>query len=145
MPTVRVDPLRWLPPPAARVGPGTTGLAYGPRGRTCQRTITLSSCKGGSAGGSSKPVATSSLASGGTFTWVNGNTTTFNTPKLKSSKMLTAKCVAKYGSGASEESATGTVTAQSGTGDSPIPGVFKAKVCIDSAGNIHALTPATIR
>ena len=111
---------------------------------TVSGTITLSGCKGGSTGGSSQPAATSSLASGGTFTWVNGNTTTFSAPTLKSSKTLTKKCVAKYGSGASEESAKGTVTGQSGTGDSPIPGVFKAFVCIDSAGNIHALKPSTV-
>jgi hypothetical protein len=103
----------------------------------------VSGCKGGSTGGSSEPVATTSLASGGTITWVNGNTTTFSAPKLTSSKTLTAKCVAKYGAGTSEDYAKATVTAQSGTGDSPIPGVFKAWVCIDSAGNVHALKPAT--
>ncbi len=110
---------------------------------TVSGTITLSGCTGGSTGGSSQPVATSSLASGGTITWVNSNTTTFSAPTLKSSKTLTKTCVKKYGSGSSEESAKGTITAQSGTGDSPIPGVFKAEVCIDSAGNIHALKPTT--
>jgi hypothetical protein len=110
---------------------------------TVSGTITLSGCTGGSTGGSSQPVATSSLASGGTFTWINGNTTTFGAPTLKSSKTLTKTCVKKYGAGSTEESAKGTVTGQSGTGDSPIPGVFKAEVCIDSAGNIHALKPAT--
>lgn len=105
--------------------------------------ITISGCKGGSTGGSSQPFAAASLATGGTITWSNGNTTTVGTAKVTSSKKLTKKCVAKYGTGASEFTAKGTVTAQSGTGDSPIPGKFSGEVCEDSSGNLHALKPLT--
>ncbi len=76
--------------------------------------------------------------------WNNGNTTTITKPQLKSSKKLTVKCVAKYGAGTSEETGTAVVTSQVGTGDSPIPGVFKAKMCFDSAGNIHGLKPTKV-
>ena len=109
---------------------------------TATGTIVLSGCTGGSTGGSSQP--TMVLAAGGTITWNNGNTTTITKPQLKSSKKLTVKCVAKYGAGTSEETGTAVVTSQVGTGDSPIPGVFKAKMCFDSAGNIHALKPTKV-
>ena len=110
---------------------------------TASGTITLSGCTGGSTGGSSQPAPTLSLATGGTITWINGNTTTFASPSVKVSKKLTKKCVKLYGSGSSEDQGKSTITSQSGTGDSPIPGKFTATVCIDGSGNVHALKPAT--
>jgi hypothetical protein len=107
--------------------------------------IFLEGCTGGSTGGGSQFVLTSTvLATGGTITWNNGNTTTITAGTLKTSQKLTTKCVAKYGPGTSGKKKTAVVTTQVGTGDSPIPGVFKAKMCIDSAGNIHALKPTTV-
>ena len=112
---------------------------------TATGTIFWQGCTGGSTGGSSQFVLTSTvLVTGGTITWSNGNTTTITKAQLRSSKKLTVKCVAKYGVGTTEETGTATVTSQVGTGDSPIPGVFKAKMCFDSAGNIHALKPTKI-
>ncbi|HXW33944.1 MAG TPA: hypothetical protein VEJ87_05145 [Acidimicrobiales bacterium] len=105
--------------------------------------ITISGCTGGTTGGSSMPFAASSLATGGTITWIDGNTTTVGAATLTSPAKLVKKCVKLYGTGSTEFSAKGKVTAQTGVGDSPIPGKYSGEVCEDPSGNLHALKPLT--
>jgi hypothetical protein len=101
-------------------------------------TIVISGCTGGNTGGSSQPVVATSLATGGTITYVDSNTTTIGAATIKSPAKLVKKCRKLYGTGTSEDSVSGKVTA-SNTGIVPIPGKYSGAVCIDSAGNIHAL------
>jgi hypothetical protein len=105
---------------------------------TVTGTITISGCTGGNTGGSSKPTPTSTLASGGTIDWVSGSTTTFNQPTLKT--VSAKKCpgyVKKGSNNPTAESASGTVTADTGDGIK-VPGKFKGKVCVSPSGTITA-------
>jgi hypothetical protein len=105
---------------------------------TVSGTITISGCTGGNTGGSSNPTPTSSLATGGTIHWVSGSTTTFNQPTVKTVSAKKCPGYVKGGSNnPSAESASGTVTADTGDGIK-VPGKFKGEVCISSSGTITA-------
>jgi hypothetical protein len=127
--------------PAGAIGVTTTcasisGAAGG--------TFVFSHCTGGSTGGSSVPMDTNSFFQfGGLITWSNGNTTNISSQAggALSRKQL-AKCVAKFGATSADAKVTGVVSA-SNTGETPIPGAFKAKVC-DSSGAVHNLGAVTI-
>ena len=140
---------------------GASVLASGPAGAaaqvkystiTCKKltgtisgTTVASSCKGGDTGGSSEPLNSSTLATGGTITWVSGSTTTISAPVLKSTSAT--KCPG-YVKGAatnpSAESFTTSVTADSGDG-LKLPGAAKGAVCISASGSITALKPLSAK
>jgi hypothetical protein len=104
-------------------------------------TITVSGCTGGKTGGSSKPVNTVTLASGGTIDWVSGSTTTIGKPTLTSTSATKCPGYVKKGSNnPSAEKFTATVTADTGDGIK-VPGTAKGAVCISSSGAVTALKP----
>jgi hypothetical protein len=136
---------------------GASVLASGPAGAaaqvkystiTCKKltgtisgTTVASSCKGGDTGGSSEPLNSSTLATGGTITWVSGSTTTISAPVLKSTSAT--KCPG-YVKGGSNNPTADTFTAKvtADKGDSlKVPGKASGAVCISSSGNITALKP----
>jgi hypothetical protein len=108
---------------------------------TVTGTTVVSGCKGGNTGGSSQPLNSSTLATGGTITWVSGSTTTISAPVLKSTSAT--KCPGYVKGGSSNPTAdkfTATVTAD--TGDNlKVPGKATGAVCISSSGAISALKP----
>jgi hypothetical protein len=99
-------------------------------------TITASGCTGVPTGGGSKPIAATALASGGTVTWLNNKTTTIDKPTL-TGETDTGEHAGTTGcpTGTSETEASGHVTADT-TGLSPVPGKYKAEVCVDGSNNI---------
>ena len=118
------------PASAAFVGIKCTGLTG-----TVSGTIKATGCNGNT-GGSSVAQTTSSLLSGGVVHWVNGKTTTIgpastSTTETDSDAPPKGPCPA----GTSETSAKGSVTADT-TGSAPVPGMYKAEVCVDGSGNI---------
>ena len=104
-------------------------------------TVTVSGCTGGNTGGSSEPIDSSTLATGGTIDWVSGSTTTIGAPTLKSTS---AKKCPGYVKGASSEPSadkiSATVTADTGDG-LKVPGKATGAVCISQSGAITALKP----
>jgi hypothetical protein len=132
---------------AALVSGGTVGAALAPSaGAAKTKTIKCTKLKGtvtgniqasgcnGNTGTKSKKMASSVLASGGTVKWANGKTTTIGAPSLATGSLCPA--------GDTDEIASGAVTADTTGSAKPIPGVYNAEVCIDSAGNI-TLAPGT--
>jgi hypothetical protein len=88
-------------------------------------TVTLSGCNGNT-GGSSQPLLATSLASGGTITWSNTQTTTVT---LTVSSPTGGTCPAHT----TLEEAKGKSTADT-TGSAPVGGKVKVFVCLTSAG-----------
>ncbi len=133
----------------ALVSGGQAFAATGPKGKvtcssitgTASGTVTVSGCidaKGASTGGSSQPLPTTSLALGGTVTWVNGKTTTFSQPSIVATNAK--KCPGYVKGGSNNPSAdkfAGAVT--SDTSGMKVPGKFKGAVCISPSGNVTAL------
>jgi hypothetical protein len=108
---------------------------------TVAGTIVVSGCTGGNTGGSSKPIATSALASGGTITWTSGSTTTIGSPTLSATSAK--KCPGYVKGGSNNPTAdkfAGKVTADTGDGIK-VPGTDKGAVCISSSGSVTALKP----
>ena len=95
-------------------------------------TVTLSGCSGNT-GGSSQPIASTALATGGTVNWASGKTTTVTLSVKQKGK----KCPA----GSSEYQAKGSVTADT-TGSATVGGAAKATACVNAAGAI-SLVPGT--
>jgi hypothetical protein len=128
--------------------------AAGPNGKTvCSTvsgtvtgTITVSGCvdaNTASTGGSSNPVGTTSLATGGTLTWINGKTITFTAATVTPTNPK--KCPGYVKGAATNPTAdkfTGGVTAS--TSGMKIPGKIKGAVCISHAGAITALKPLKV-
>jgi hypothetical protein len=111
---------------------------------TITGNITISGCSGGNTGGSSNPIPTSSLSSGGTITWVSGSTTTISAATLVSTSAK--KCPGYVKGGSSNPSAdkvSGTVTADTGDGIKT-PGKYKGAVCISSTGTITNVPGKTL-
>jgi hypothetical protein len=103
-------------------------------------TVTLSGCTSAATGGSSKPLPATSLASGGTITWVNSKTTTV-TLKVSTTEhdgTETQTCPA----GTSEYEAKGKVTADT-TGFAPVGGVAKAEACVNGTTGAISLEPGS--
>jgi hypothetical protein len=88
-------------------------------------SITLSGCSGNT-GGSSTPLDSAVLATGGTITWVNGKTTTvtMTVGHTETDPTETRSCPAT----SSEFESRGTVTADT-TGSAPVGGVAKSEEC----------------
>src|ERR1700730_5432036 len=74
---------------------GAASAASGPKGKsTCTSvpgpatgTVPISGCpdaNGANTGGPSQPISTAALATGGTVTWLSGNTSTFGAATLTS-------------------------------------------------------------
>jgi len=101
--------------------------------------VTLSGCTGPNTGGGSKPVTATDLATGGTFTWLSGGTTTIGAPTLVA---VSAKHCPGYVKNASSEPSADSFTA-SVTGDTGdgilIPGMVTGEVCIGLDGSITTL------
>ncbi len=95
--------------------------------------IKASGCTGNT-GGTSKKMAATVLAGGGTIKWANGKTTTIGAPSLATGSLCPA--------GDTDVVASGTVTADTTGSAKPIPGLFSAEVCVDGSGNI-SLAPGT--
>jgi hypothetical protein len=91
---------------------------------------------------------TSSLITGGTVHWVNGQTTTIGAPTLTAGNAHKCPGYVKPVKGQpapkepTEEKFTGTVTAD--TTGMKVPGKYKGDVCIDQSGNITARKPTKI-
>jgi hypothetical protein len=98
-------------------------------------TTTLSNCTGGVTGGSSLPLSSTVLATGGTITWTSGSTTTVAAPVLKSTSAK--KCPV---SGSSADKFTAKVTGDTGDG-LKVPGKATGAVCLAPSGAITALKP----
>ncbi|HEY3723105.1 MAG TPA: hypothetical protein VGN59_07050 [Acidimicrobiia bacterium] len=101
--------------------------------------MTISGCTGtANTGGASTPLPVSTLAAGGTVTWVSGKTTTFAAPTLTATN---AKKCPGYVKGASSNPSAdkfkGAVTAD--TSGMKVPGKFHGAVCISPSGDITAL------
>ena len=106
---------------------------------TATGTTVVSGCTGGNTGGSSQPVNSSTLATGGTITWVSGSATTISAPVLKSTSAKKCPGYVKGGSAnPSAEKFTATVTTDTGDG-LKIPGKASGAVCLASDGTITAL------
>ena len=102
-------------------------------------TVSLSGCSGPNTGGGSKPVTALDLATGGTFTWLSGGTTTIGAPTLTAGSPK--KCpgyVKNASTEPSAESFTATVTGDTGDGIL-IPGIASGAVCIGTDGTISTL------
>ncbi|HXW35235.1 MAG TPA: hypothetical protein VEJ87_11710 [Acidimicrobiales bacterium] len=113
---------------------------------TLTTTLTLTNCKGGVTGDSSTAFTTSILVgtggsngTGGTITWTDDNTTTIGIVGTR--PVSATKCPV---SGSTAVHYRGKVTAQTGVGDSPIPGKITGELCIDPSGNVTALTSANV-
>ncbi len=120
----------------ATAGPTVTTTCTSLKG-TLTGNVTVSKCKGGTTGGATKPTLGTTLATGGTIIWKDGNTTTIAAPTLTS--VSAKKCAGyKVGGTVAALSVSATVTAQTGVGDSPIPGTAKGTVCENSpkAGDV---------
>jgi hypothetical protein len=126
---------------AALVTVGTAGPASAATGIKCKTltgniatTVTLTGCNGNT-GKSSKPITSTSLATGGTITWANSKTTTV-TLKVKEGDSST--CPA----GSTREDAKGTVTADT-TGSTSVGHKVKASVCLNNVSGALTLVPGT--
>jgi hypothetical protein len=113
---------------------------------TLTGTVTISGCSGtANNGGASQPLPTSSLASGGTITWVNNETSTFGAATTSNGNAKKCPGYVKVKKGVtpppepSEVKFTGAVTGD--TTGMKVPGKYKGDVCIDTSGNITARKP----
>ena len=108
--------------------------------------LVISGCAdsdGATTGGGSQPLPAISLATGGTVTWLSGDTTFFGAPSLVPTS-------AKHCPGYSKTSATnptaekfsGAVT--SSTAGFKVPGTYKGEVCISTKGVITAPKPLKV-
>jgi hypothetical protein len=108
-------------------------------------TTTISGCTGGVTGGSSHPLNSTALATGGTISWVSGSSTTIGAPTLTATS---AKKCPGYVKGASSnptaDKFVAAVTADTGDGIK-VPGSAKGAVCIAANGTITALKPLGIK
>jgi hypothetical protein len=108
-------------------------------------TVTISGCSGGDTGGGSQPLNATTLATGGTITWLSGGSTTISAPVLASTSA--SKCPG-YVKGAATnpiaEKFTATVTSDSGDG-LKLPGAAKGEVCVGTDGSITALKPLSAK
>jgi hypothetical protein len=106
---------------------------------TITGNITLSGCNGNT-GGSSLPMPATSLATGGTITWVNTQTTTvtLTSSTTETDPTEALKCPKK----STEYEAKGSVTADT-TGSAPVGGKASGEACVDAAGNI-TLEPGSV-
>lgn len=133
---------------------GPASAASGPKGKTvCSSvagtetgTVTISGCadsNGANTGGASTPIGTLSLGTGGTVTWVSGQTATFGASTLTPTSAKHCPGYVKGGtSNPAAEKFSGTVTAS--TAGFKIPGKYKGEVCIDSSGNITSPKPLKV-
>ena len=133
---------------------GTASAASGPKGKTVCTSITGSASgdvtiigcadvNGATTGGGSQPLPATALATGGTVTWLSGDTTTFAAPALAATSAK--KCPGYVKGGGSNPSAdkfAGAVTAS--TAGFKVPGKYKGAVCISSSGAITALKPLKV-
>jgi hypothetical protein len=109
-------------------------------------TITVSGCTdSGSAvtGASTKPIEATSLATGGTITWIDGNTTTIAAPGTSSTSAKKCPGYSKTAkTNPSAEKVVGSVT----TDDAglKLPGKFTGTVCISTSDQITALKPLKV-
>jgi hypothetical protein len=107
-------------------------------------TATISGCSGGDTGGSSGPLSSTALATGGTINWVSGSDTTLAAPVLTATS---AKNCPGYVEGAASDPTadkfTAAATADTGNGIK-VPGVAKGAVCISTTATISALEPLKI-
>ncbi len=137
---------------AALVGGGQAGAAAGPKGKvacstisgTASGTVTISGCVGtANTGGASMPLLTTSLATGGTVTWVSGKTSTFSAATLVPSKATKCPGYVKPPKGTTSTTNptalkfSGVVSAD--TSGMKVPGKFKGAVCVSAAGDISTL------
>jgi hypothetical protein len=113
-------------------------------------TVTVSGCTGGDTGGSSQPINSTALESGGTIDWVSGSNTTISAPTLTATSAKDCPGYVKppkTGPPPSEPTAdniAGNVTADSGDG-LKLPGTFKGAVCIGTDGSVTALKPLSAK
>lgn len=106
---------------------------------TVSGTITISGCSGGSpansTGGSSQPLTASTLAAGGTVTWISGSSTTIAKPKLK----------AYSGCGAGSVGESFKAKVKKDVGDGIKGGTASGTICyVTSSGVISAAKPLVI-
>ena len=108
--------------------------------------ISWQGCTGGSTGGGSQFVLpTTLLATGGTVSWINGNTTTITAGTLKTSQKLTANASRNTGLAPASETGKARLSpARSARVTLRSQECSRPRVCFDSAGNVHALRPTTI-
>jgi len=102
-------------------------------------TVTLSSCNGNT-GGASNAIPATSLATGGTIPWVNGQSTTvtLTANQTESDGDVAGTCSATT----TEFEATGTVTADT-TGSAIVGGKAKAEACVNLTTGKIILEPGT--
>lgn len=113
------------------------GIACKSMTGTIDTTVTLKKCTGNT-GKASKPLPAAALATGGTITWKNNQTTTV---KLTVTQGPGTKCA----TGSTEYDAKGKVTADT-TGSTAKKHKVAAKVCVAASGKVTLLpgTQATI-
>ena len=134
-----------VPAGAAVIGAGSQAASAAPASVSCKGlsgtvtgNITISKCKPKNASYKTASGATSSLETGGNFTWEpSGKTSASDNTTVSSPGQ--GGCAA----GSTEEDATGTVTSRSkGNTYTPIGQVISLRVCVDGSGNI-TLVPGT--
>ena len=134
-----------IPAGAAVIVSGSQSASAAPASVACKKlvgtvtgNITISKCKPKNSQYLSATGATSSLESGGNFTWSPSKKTSASDNTTVSSPGQ-GGCAA----GSTEEDATGTVTSRSkGNTYTPIGQVISLRVCVDGSGNI-TLVPGT--
>jgi len=94
-------------------------------------TVQLTGCSGNT-GGSSGPIPSTSLATGGTITWANSDTTTVTLSVASGG----VGCPAKN----TLYTATGTSTADT-TGSAPVGGKVKVFACVNNKSGAITLEP----
>ncbi len=134
-----------IPAGAAVIGAGSQSASAAPASVACKKlvgtvtgNITISKCKPVNAKYVSATGATSSLETGGNFTWSPSKKTSASDNTTVSSPGQ-GLCAA----GSTEEDATGSVTSTSkGNTYTPIGQPISLRVCVDGSGNI-TLAPGT--
>jgi hypothetical protein len=128
---------------------GAIAFSAGPAGASAKSTITCTKVSGniatsvklkgcnGNTGTKSKAIPIASFAGGGTVTWKSGKTTTFAAPTTGTG----TKCPAS--STNTDETFSGTVSADTTGSAKPIPGKYKGEVCINGTTGAITIAPGT--
>jgi hypothetical protein len=127
---------------------GAIAISAGPAAAGGTKTITCTKVSGnisssvklkdcnGNTGTKSKAIPIASFAGGGVVKWKSGKTTTFGAPTTGTG----TKCTE---AGATDETFTGAVTADTTGSAKPIPGVYSGEVCINGTTGAITIAPGT--
>jgi hypothetical protein len=133
--------------PASASGPKGKSVCTTVSGSISSGTITISGCtdiNGATTGGGTGPISFAALASGGTVSFLSGDTMTFSAPHLANPSAH--KCPGYVKGAATNPTATkfqGTVTAA--TAGLHLPGKIIGEVCIGNDANGTITNPKALK